>query len=286
MPVISVLLSLLALAAAPGAASSAERPSAAPEAAAPAQPATPSTGEEGENHPGAPTPAPLHPPGERIDLEVQFQGLPVGRGRIQVEPPSGAVQPIRLEARTTGVVSVVKLRQLLTTYVDTRTGLPRSASHDSVEGNYRATTTTDYDRARNRAVVVRRGSKSVNRNEVEAPAGTLDFLALVFKLRSLPLAQGQRHDFHVLAGRNVSKIVAEVTGREQVETSAGKFEAWKVRVPTNFSGEYSEKKPTFVWLSDDARRLVLRISVQLGIGRIEAQLAGYTPGVPTASVSR
>jgi hypothetical protein len=212
-----------------------------------------------------------------MDLAVEYQGLPIGKGRIQVEPATGSVQLVRLEAQTTGLVSVIKLRQLLTTTLDVGTGLPRTSSLHSVENDYRHSTTTDYDRERNRAVVVKRG-KWLHRDEVEVPPDTLDFLALVFRLRTMPLARGWRHDFHVLAGKQASRIVAEVVGHETVTTRAGRFAAWKVRVPTNFSGEFSEKKPTYVWLSDDGRRVVLRISVELGIGRVAAELAAYDPG--------
>ena len=38
---------------------------------------------------------------------------------------------------------------------------------------------------------------------------------------------------------------------------AGGFDAIKVKVPTGFDGKFQEKSPTFLWLSDDARRLGL-----------------------------
>jgi hypothetical protein len=217
-----------------------------------------------------------------MDLAVEYQGLPIGKGRIQVEPAAGSVQLVRLEAQTTGLVSVIKLKQLLTSTLDLTTGLPRTSAIHSVENDYRSSTTTDYDREKNRAVVVKRG-RSLHRDEIDVPADALDFLALVFRLRMLPLAAGATHEFHVLAGRNVSKVVAQVVDHETVSTRAGRFPAWKVRVPTNFSGEFSEKKPTYVWLSDDGRRLVLRISVELGIGRVAAELSGYDPGQRAAA---
>ena len=114
--------------------------------------------------------------------------------------------------------------------------------------------------------------------EIDVPPGTLDFVALVFHLRVLPLPDGATHTFQVLSGRKVSKVVATVEKREQVTTEAGTFPSVKVRVPTGFDGKFSEKKPTFIWFSDDARRVVVKISADFAVGRAEAELTSYQPG--------
>jgi hypothetical protein len=55
-------------------------------------------------------------------------------------------------------------------------------------------------------------------------------------------------------------------------------------VPTGFSGKFSEKKPTFLWLSDDLRRVVVRIATEFSFGGAVASLISYEPGnVPTAA---
>jgi hypothetical protein len=157
--------------------------------------------------------------------------------------------------------------------------LPRSGSLDAVEGSYRHTDTAQYDRTSSKATVREKG-KYDNTYVIDVPQDTLDFVSLVYRLRSLPLPDGQKYDFHVLAGRTVNPIAAQVLRREEVETKAGKFKAVKVRVPTGFSGKFSEKNPTFVWFSDDDRRIVVRITANFSIGNATANLTGYTPGTP------
>jgi hypothetical protein len=56
----------------------------------------------------------------------------------------------------------------------------------------------------------------------------------------------------------------------------------KVRVPTGFDGKFSEKNPTFVWFSDDERRVVVRISTDFAIGRADADLDAFRPGTAAA----
>jgi hypothetical protein len=218
-------------------------------------------------------------PGERMEFAVRYMGAPVGRARLSVGEPEGPILPIFLEARTSGLASAVRLRQQLASHVERATGLPQRASLDATEGRYRHVDTTRFDRASGKASVRVQG-RSDHTYELEVPKETVDFVALVFRLRSLPLDPGDRHEFHVLTGRRLSRVVTEVEGRETVSTRAGEFAAIKVKVPTGLSGKFSERNPTCAWFSDDARRIVVRITTDFAVGHATAGLVAYDPGRP------
>jgi hypothetical protein len=218
-----------------------------------------------------------HIPGERMAFDIEFHGLAVGSAEISVGNPSGATLPITLEARTAGLASIVTLRERLVTDIDVYSGLPRTALLAAAEGGYRHVATTVFDRANNR-VKVREIGKYDNTSEHDVPPRTLDFLALVFALRVLPLEPGSTHTFDVLAGTQVSRVNVHVLGRETVRSAAGTITALKVRVPTSFSGEFSEKSPTHVWFTDDQRRIVVRITTDFAVGDVTASLVSYDGG--------
>jgi hypothetical protein len=217
-------------------------------------------------------------PGEQMEFQVEYLGIKVGAARIWVGSPEGSLLPVFMQARTGGLTAMLDVREQLVSNLDAGTGLPRSSSLEAVELGYRHGDSTTFDPEAGKATVHSRGKYGVTVKEVEAPAGTLDFVALLFRLRVLPLETGARHEFSVLAGSKVNTATAEVTGRESVETRAGRFPAVKVRVPTGFTGKFSEKNPTFVWLSDDARRVVVQISTDFAIGHAVARLSAYRPG--------
>jgi hypothetical protein len=225
----------------------------------------------------ATAPALPHASGERMDFAVSYMGIRMGKARISVGRVEGDILPVFLESRTTGLMSAVDLRQQLASYLDVGTGLPRSSSLEAVEAGYRHSDTTQFDRAAGKASVRQKG-KHDNTHEVVVPPGTMDFVALVFRLRSVPLEPGGRLDFHVLSGKRVADVAVEVVGREVISTRAGNFPAVKVRVPTGFTGRFSEKNPTHVWFSDDPRRIVVRITTDFAIGHATAGLVSYTPG--------
>jgi hypothetical protein len=238
----------------------------------------------------APLVASFVPPrsNETMEFSVSYLGVTMGKVRLFVGKVDPAVAPVFLQAQTSSVLSLLTIRQQVASYLDVSTGLPRSGSIDGVAGSYRHTDTVQYDRATNKATIREKGRYD-NTYLVDVPPDTLDFVALVYGLRSRSLEPGTKHEFRVLTGRKVNTIVAEVVGRERVETKAGTFPAVKVRVPTGFDGKFSEKDPTFVWFSDDARRVVVRISANFAIGHATASLVSYAPGAPnleSAAASR
>ncbi len=227
----------------------------------------------------APGPRPLAT-GERMNFSINYLGMRMGTAAITVLPPEGELVPVQLEAHTTGLAGAVYgFRELLTSRIDPATGLPRSFALDTNERGRKHHDTTDYDRAAGKAVYIERG-KTTSRTVVPFPPGALDFVALVFQLRRLPLQPGDRHTFPVLSGDEVHDVVTEVMGRETVRTPVGTFVALKVRIPTGFTGKFSERNPTLLWLSDDAARIVVRLSTDFSFGGAVAELTDYRAGSP------
>ncbi len=218
-------------------------------------------------------------PEEQMDYSIRYLGVTMGKARIAVGRPEGGALPVLLLARTSGLVAVVNVREQLSSVLDVETGLPRTFTLDAVEPGYKHSDTARFDRATNKATVRQKG-KYDNTYEIDVPPDTLDFVALVFRLRTLALEPGSERAFPVLLGRDVSKVTATVEARETISTPAGRFAAIKVRVPMGMTGKFSEKNPTYVWFTDDARRIVVRISTDFAIGRAEAELSGYHPGKP------
>jgi len=274
-PLLAVALLLPTVTAGQGA------PAAAPKTVPPTAASAPTTAAT----PGPAPAAPTYAPDEAMDFKVEWSGLPVGKARIWVGQPAGQLVPVFLQAQTAGLVGFVTVRQLLVSNLDAVTGLPRSATLDALEpGDYRHSDQVRYDREAGTATVRQKG-KHDKTYDLEVPPGTLDFVALVFRLRAMPLEPGARHDFPVLSGRKVTTVTVEVLERERIETRAGSFDALKVKVPTGFDGKFQEKSPTFLWLSDDARRLVVRISTDFAVGRGVADLVAYRPGTRISPAS-
>jgi Protein of unknown function (DUF3108) len=227
-----------------------------------------------------PAPAWTYPwhPEERMDFEVHYLGFTIGKSRMSVGPVEDGAVLVQLASGPAGLSAALKFHQTLQSTLDLATLLPRSSVHDASEpGGYKHTDTTRHDRAAHQATVREKG-RFDNTYQIDVPPEALDFVTMVFRLRTLPLPDGASHTFQVLAGRKIANVVATVVKREQVKTDAGRFAAIKVRIPTRFDGKFSEKSPTHVWFSDDVRRVVVKLSVDFAVGHGVAELVRYQPG--------
>ncbi len=98
------------------------------------------------------------------------------------------------------------------------------------------------------------------------PEEPLDELAMLYRIRSLPLAPGSTHALHGYFKAGWNPVQVRVLGRQQVRLADG------TTVPTlalqvTAAGAMSE-----VWLSDDERRLPAQLRVPLPVGRVTLTL--------------
>ncbi len=216
--------------------------------------------------------------GERMSFSIDYLGMRVGTAAISVGEPGDRGVPLKLEAHTTGITGAVyNFRESLVSWIDPATGLPTYFELNVREKNWKHYDTTEYQRTAGKAIFIQRG-KTTSTDEIPVPGDTLDFISLVFQLRAMPLEPGTRRTFSVLTGtEGAHEVIAEVMDRETIETKAGKFPSLKIRVPTGLTGKFSEKNPTYLWLSDDPRRIVVKITTDFAFGSGVANLTAYTP---------
>lgn len=222
-------------------------------------------------------------PGEETVMQFRYLNLPTGEGRISVGQPSGDVWPVIFQGKTEGVAGFIDIREHLVSYWDAATGLTRGFDLRAYEvGDYK-TESTRFDRVNGKATHERqrKGSRSVKTFEV--PSNIHDLTSALMWLRLQPLQPGDRHEIPVCSGSKQFTLVAQVVGRETIETPAGTFPSIKVQVRTGFDGKFSTKRDTFVWLSDDARHVLVRMSADFAVGSVVATLKSYRPGTQVAS---
>lgn len=217
-------------------------------------------------------------PGEQLDFNVDYLSVRAAKARIVVGQAEGDVWPVIAQARTDGLGALLDVREHLVSYWDSAKRLPRGSDLQAVEVGDRHNDTARFDRENGKAFVriVRKGRRIENTYDLQP--GSLDFASAITWMRLQPLAEGSRHEVPIFTTKGPFKLVAEVVGRETVETPAGTFDAWKVQVRTAFEGKFAAKRDTFIWFSSDARHIPVRVSAEFAVGSIVVTLAGYQPG--------
>lgn len=176
------------------------------------------------------------------------------------------VYAIVAEAASAGWVSAVwPLYYKLDTVVDTATLLPLRASSYSEEGKRRRTKSLVFDRTTGTLRYELRTATQVTR-ELDFPRETHDALSVLYALRTATLAPGRRLEWPVAESGKLYRVEFSVTRREVVRTGSASRSAWRI-VPTirQASGQ-AESSGIVLWLSDDARRVPVKVTVDLALG--------------------
>ncbi len=126
------------------------------------------------------------------------------------------------------------------------------------------------------------------------PHSTLDRLALLQRVRGLPMVEGARHEFTATDGKTLIRYAATVLGRERLELPMGGRPAWKLRIDgfeateegprveaqeslevlsdASDGTEELRHPPVFIWLDSGPRRLPLRLESRQAVGTFTVAL--------------
>lgn len=98
------------------------------------------------------------------------------------------------------------------------------------------------------------------------PEEPLDELAMLYRIRSLPLEPGSTHELHGYFKAGWNPVRVRVLGRQAVQLGDG-TSVPALALQVTAAGAMSE-----VWLTDDARRVPAQLRVPLPIGRVTLTL--------------
>jgi len=104
-------------------------------------------------------------------------------------------------------------------------------------------------------------------------AEPLDDAAFLYWIRTVPLEIGKRYQYARYFRPDRNPVIVEVLRRERVSVAGRKWNALVVRpkIPQG-RGIFAEKSETRIWISDDARRIVLAIQSNFSFGQVTLKL--------------
>lgn len=115
-------------------------------------------------------------------------------------------------------------------------------------------------------------SESKETFDIELPFSQDSFSALYY-LRTLPLEDGKVYAYPVISEGRGWEAVVTVVRREMQDTPMGKRMCIVVKPQTRYNGVMKQEKgESFIWLTDDDRRFIVRLEAQVKVGAVAAQL--------------
>jgi len=197
--------------------------------------------------------------GERLTFKAKVLGIPAGWQILQtlsVERIDGRdVIHVKSTSQTNDFFSkIYYFRDSRESYIDPETFRPILYKKEIVDRKFRAHVEIDFDPDDGIAVMKEKG-KTVR---VEVPPDVQDELSMLFLVRAKAVEPGKLYTFPLLLRKGVQTITVRVTGVETVKTVLGKV---RTIVLSSSSGHK-------LWLTDDERRIPVRIEARTKLGRI------------------
>ena len=211
--------------------------------------------------------------GERLDYDVKFGKLRVGRGSMEVR---GTTDVRGREAWHTvfsirGGIPFFRVDDRLESWIDTQTFTSLRFAQHTHEGRYRRE--RHFEIFPERGTMLERGDGALEEPTVDEP---LDEGALLYFLRTLPLNVGDRYSLDRYFRPDRNPVLLEVMRREQIRVPAGTFETIVIRPTIKSSGIFSENGRAEIWVTDDERRLMVQMTAKLSFGTLHLSLREIT----------
>jgi hypothetical protein len=260
-------VALIVLAALPLAAQS--RPGAkTPAAAPPAKPAAPAA-------PKKEMPVPFKA-GETLEYDIGWSSfVTAGTATVSVKekkPSYGSTAYyIVAEGKPTSIVSkLYTLYYKADTLLDSYSLLPQRGSLYSEEGKRHRTKTTTFNQGAKQATYEIE-TRTLVRKDLAVPGFTQDALSAIYVLRSIPFKTGEKFNMPVSDNGNVYKVQMQIGALEPVKTGMGTINGFRI-TPVITGPDKSSPRGLALWISDDARRLPLKMEAQLLVGKFTVTL--------------
>ncbi len=214
--------------------------------------------------------------GERLEYDLGYKFLKAGTGYFEI-----AKETVIIKGRKCYDVNFVvkslpslewlyKVKDTYNTKIDIDGIFPWEYSQKIREGNYKRDIFTEFDQINNKAIT--------KKGEYDTPEYVHDIVSAFFYLRTLDLKKLRKGDIVPLQNfykDSTYNLDVKVLGRETITVKAGKFKTVVVEPLVKEGGLFKAEGKIIIWLSDDDRKIPVKVGTEIVIGFVGAELTSY-----------
>lgn len=211
--------------------------------------------------------------GETLDYELTWLGMSGGAARMTIAPLGTAeIRMTSIARSSSGFSRIYKVRDEIETVVS-RAGFSTLRYHKKFQ---------EGSRRKDETSVIANGVATRKGKQRAVPTPVFDPLSMIYYLRMVNLGAGPQR-FTVYADGKTYAVDVAIARRETITVPAGRFRTVVVEPKMQAGGLFrDEDSKLTIWLSDDERRLPVRIRSEVKIGAITAALRRVSAGAPNA----
>lgn len=180
---------------------------------------------------------------------------------------------ITSQADSSKFVSLIyKVEDRINSFIDASGLYPWYYSIKQREGRYRARRKIIFDQKNNRATFIKNDNEP---KEFSVPPGVQDPISSLYFIRGRDLTTGKSVYVNTFSGKKTHRVEVQIIKKEKIDTMFGKTDTVLIRPILNFHGIFRHKGKIFIWLTDDNKRLPVKMRAEIFIGSVVATLIDY-----------
>ncbi len=212
---------------------------------------------------------------ERLEYDLKWIGIPGGTAVLSVENSENKYI-IRSRALSNSFVSAFyKVDDRITCIVDGSNheyGYSINYRFKLREGRHRRNKEVIFNQKEKKAIYI--DHKKGKRREYEIPANVYDPLSGFFSVRNKDLIVGKSVNVKIFDSKKMWDVKVDVLKKEKVEVEAGTFDTIVIRPNMKSEGVFNRKGEILIWLTDDERRVPVKVALEALVGHVTAELTG------------
>ncbi len=214
---------------------------------------------------------------ERLNYKVGYKFITAGTGYFHIQPNpvyrnGRECYDVRFEVRSLPSLEMLyRVRDRYRTVLDVAGIFPWKFEQSIREGNYKRDARAVFDQVNNIA--------TVKDKQYKVPEYVHDIVSAFYYTRTLDLRS--MNDGHVFYLKQFFKDTTYTLGvkihrRETIDVEAGKFRCIVIEPLVVKGGLFKSDGSIFIWLSDDERKIPVKVATRILIGFVSADLVSYS----------
>lgn len=214
---------------------------------------------------------------EKLVYDLTWTGVKAGTATLEIINEKDSIKIIST-ARSANWVSVfytvddrVETR-LLKVNSSFFVGAPQNYRIKIREGRHRRDKELIFDHERLKASYI--NHLDGDKKDIDIHANILDPLSSFYYVRTLNIEVGKSVFVDMLDSKKIWNVEVQILRKERIETQTGSFDTIVIKPLMKSEGIFSRKGDMYIWLTDDMKRIPVRMQTKVAVGSITATLVG------------
>jgi hypothetical protein len=214
---------------------------------------------------------------EKLIFDLTWTGLEAGTATLEIVNDKGHVKIISTARSADWLSAFYRVDDRIESVLkNTQTiafiGLPENYRVKLREGRHRRNKEVIFDHANRQATFI--DHLDNEKKTFQIGENTLDPLSSFYFIRTKKYEVGKSVYVDIFDSKKLWNLEVQVIRKEKIKTKLGEFDTVVIRPLMKSEGIFDRKGDLYIWLTDDLKRIPVKMQTKVLVGSITATLAG------------